>query len=120
MDYRCRVCGRVFNVYTGTALQGFRHRPGRLVMILRGFCQGVPTLHLAHDLGASRHHLLERRHHVQGLALERFPPPSLEDPELCPVGPASPGRHREGVEVRHERRQDLRPVRGAEHHVAVP
>ncbi|TAK33314.1 MAG: hypothetical protein EPO40_00570 [Myxococcaceae bacterium] len=80
MDYRCRECGKVFNLYTGTALQGVRHRPSRLVMILRGFCQGVPTLHLANELRVSRRHLLDRRDHVQGLALEHFSPSPLEDP----------------------------------------
>ena len=74
MDYRCRECGKVFNLYTGTALQGVRHPPSRLMMILRGFCQGVPTLHLANEFHASRRHLLDRRHHVQGLALERISP----------------------------------------------
>ena len=75
MDYRCRQCGKVFNVYTGTALPGVRHPPRRLVMILRGFCQGVPTLHLAKDLHASRRHLLDRRHHVQGPGPRTLFPP---------------------------------------------
>jgi transposase-like protein len=74
VDFRCRQCHKVFNVFTGTALTGVRHRPGRLLLILRGFCQGVPTLHLARELGASRRHLLDRRHRVQDLVLERFSP----------------------------------------------
>ena len=79
VDYRCRACGKVFNVFTGTPFQGTRHPPGRLVMILRGFCQGVPTLHLAEELGINRRHLLPLRHRVQGLALERFSPSPLPD-----------------------------------------
>lgn len=74
VDYRCRTCGKVFNLFTGTPLERTRHPPSRLVMILRGFCQGVPTLHLAEELGVSRRHLLPLRHRVQGLALERFSP----------------------------------------------
>ncbi len=57
----------VFNVFTGTALHRTRQPPSRLVMILRGFYQGVPTLHLAQELGLSRRHLLPLRHRVQGL-----------------------------------------------------
>ncbi|MFO0607727.1 MAG: transposase [Polyangiales bacterium] len=78
-DYRCRACGKVFNVFTGTALHGARFSPARLVMILRGFVQGVPTLHLAQELDISRRHLLTVRHRVQALALERFPPSALPD-----------------------------------------
>ena len=74
VEYRCRACKRVFNVFTGTPLSGSRQSCSRLVMILRGFCQGVPTLHLALELGMSRCHLLTRRHRVQGLALERLSP----------------------------------------------
>ena len=50
VDYRCRACGKVFNVFTGTPLQGVRFPPGRLILILRGFCQGVTTQHLAQEL----------------------------------------------------------------------
>ncbi len=74
VDYRCRACGKVFNLFTGTALHGARFSPARLVMILRGFAQGVPTLHLAQELDISRRHLLTVRHRVQALALERFSP----------------------------------------------
>lgn len=80
VDYRCRTCGKVSNILTGTPLQGVRHPPERLVLILRGFCQGVPTLHLAQELGISGRHLLPLWHRVLGLALERFPPSALEPP----------------------------------------
>jgi transposase-like protein len=75
VNYRCRECHRIFNVFTATALEGTRHPCSRLVLILRGFAQGVPTLHLANELGISRRNLLPFRHRVQALALERFSPP---------------------------------------------
>ena len=74
VDYRCRTCGKVFNVFTGTPLQGVRFSPARLIIILRGFCQGVTTLHLSQELGVGRRNLLRLRHRVQGMALERFSP----------------------------------------------
>ena len=46
----------------------------RLVLILRGIAQGVPTAHLAQELGIDRTHLLERRHEIQKLIEQRFPP----------------------------------------------
>ena len=79
VDYRCRACGKVFYVFTGTALHGARFSPTRLVMILRGFAQGVPTLHLAQELDIRRRHLLTVRHRVQALALERLSPSALPD-----------------------------------------
>ena len=47
VDDRCRECGKVFDAFTGTVLQGVRYRCSKLVPILRAFAQGVPTLPLA-------------------------------------------------------------------------
>src|SRR4051812_46454060 len=52
LDYRC-ACGRVFNAWTGTALQGTHRRPAQLVLLLRGVAQGAPTAQLARELGCS-------------------------------------------------------------------
>src|SRR5512135_1056286 len=54
LDYRCAHCGRVFNTFTGTLLQGTQRRPAELVLILRGIAQGVPTARLARELGRDR------------------------------------------------------------------
>jgi transposase-like protein len=82
VSYRCRECGAVFNAFTGTVLSGIRHRPSVIVMILRGFAQGVPTQHLADELdldysGAQ----LEWRHRLQASALESHLPEKLSDTE---------------------------------------
>lgn len=79
VDYRCRVCGAVFNLFTHTPLSGIRFSPARLVMISRGFCQGVPTLHLSQELGIGRRNLHQLRPRVHGMALERFSPSPLPD-----------------------------------------
>jgi transposase-like protein len=47
LDYRCGHCRRVFNAFTGSALQGTKRRLSQLVLIVRGFAQGVPTAQLA-------------------------------------------------------------------------
>ena len=68
LDYRCSHCGRVFNAFTGTGWHKTHFRPSRVVLILRGFAQGRSTAGLARELGASRGHLLERRHAMQARA----------------------------------------------------
>jgi transposase len=79
LDYRCTRCSRVFNAWTGTALQGTHWRPAQIVLILRGFAQGTSTFQLARELSCSRRHLLDLRHRLQAQAqagLDRTP---LED-----------------------------------------
>jgi transposase-like protein len=68
LDYRCKACRRVFNAFTGTALHGIRRRPVALVLILRGFAQGVPTAQLARELACDRSELLVLRHRLQDAA----------------------------------------------------
>ena len=68
LDYRCHHCRCVFNAFTGTALRGTKRRPVQLVLILRGFAQGVSTARLARELGCDRLELLRFRHKLQGLA----------------------------------------------------
>src|SRR5262249_3220182 len=70
LDYRCKGCGAVFNVFTGTALAGTRMKPSVLVLVLRGFAQGVTTARLARELGLNRPHLLALRHKLQAHALD--------------------------------------------------
>ena len=67
-DYRCQACGRVFNAFTGTILQGTQKRPAQIMLILRGVAQGVSTRQLAREMGLSRWHLLELRHKLQANA----------------------------------------------------
>lgn len=67
--YRC-PCARVYNAWADTLWQGTHHPCSQIVRILQGFVEGVPTLHLAQELGMDRKHLLERRHQLQDFALQ--------------------------------------------------
>ena len=69
LDFRCSGCGRVFNAWTGTPLQGMQRRPAEVLLILRGFAQGVSTARLARELECDRMKLLALRHRLQGNAL---------------------------------------------------
>jgi transposase-like protein len=77
MDYRCRRCGAVFNLFTNTLWSKTRYRCSTIVLILRGIAQGTPTKHLAAELGIDRGHLLERRHDIQAVVARRLSPPQL-------------------------------------------
>ena len=69
VDYRCKECRRVFNLFTGTPWQGTHFSPVQILLILRGIAQGVPTAKLAREVGISRQHLLRLRHQIQARAL---------------------------------------------------
>ena len=68
VDYQCGGCGRVFNAFTATSLQGTHRRPAQLLMILRGVAQGTPTAPMARELGCDRRELLTLRHRLQEYA----------------------------------------------------
>ena len=84
-DYRCRVCGTVFNAFTDTVWRRSRYTCVQRVLILRGIAQGVPTEHLADELGIDRSHLLDKRHEIQQLLEQHLSP-------LAPVRPAGGSR----------------------------
>jgi len=80
LDYRCTACGRVFNAFTDTALGGTHRRPAEVMLILRGFAQGVPTARLARELGCDRKHLLGPRRRMQDNATRWLDRNPLGDP----------------------------------------
>jgi transposase-like protein len=129
LDYRCRHCGRVFNAYTGTALERTRRPPAQWVLILRGVAQGTPTARLAREVGCDRMHLLALRHRVQGLAAAAAAAagpgggPQAEADEMFqnagekrhpasrPGRPAAPARE-QAPRARHVRRRPAAGPRG--------
>ena len=74
LDYRCRTCGAVFNLFTDTIWTKTHYRCSTIVQILRGIAQGVPTKHLAAELGIDRGQLLDRRHRIQALVAQQLSP----------------------------------------------
>jgi transposase-like protein len=78
-DYRCRTCGGVFNLFTGTVWSGTHYGCVTIVLLLRGFAQGTPTLQLADELELDYETVLNRRHDLQQLALDHKPTAPLTD-----------------------------------------
>jgi transposase-like protein len=79
VDHWCPGCRRVFNLFTGTFWQGTHRTPAEILLILRGFAQGVSTAQLARELEVSRGHLLELRHEVQARAAAAAPREPMPD-----------------------------------------
>ena len=65
LDYQCQHCRHVFNLFTGTLLQGTHRRPAQLYIIVRGIAQGVSTNQLHRELDCPYKGLLVLRHKIQ-------------------------------------------------------
>lgn len=61
-DYRCRECGAVYNLFSGTHWNNTRYSCATVFGILRGVAQGRPTTAIAAQLGINRASLARRRH----------------------------------------------------------
>ena len=79
VNYKCRTCGRVYNLFTNTIWSRTRYNCVTIVLIISGFTQGVSTSQRADELNKDYETLLERRHKVQQLALENRPDEPLPD-----------------------------------------
>lgn len=73
VDYRCRQCGAVFNLFTDTIWEKSRLTCDKIVPILQGVAQGKPTLQLADELNLDYSWLLKRRHQLQAQAQSALP-----------------------------------------------
>lgn len=70
LDYRCKECRRVFNMFTATLWQGTHLSPAQTFLILRGIAQEVLTAKLAREVGISRRHLLKLSDDIRARALD--------------------------------------------------
>lgn len=64
-DFRCRQCGGVFNIFSGTLWCGTRYPCSTILAILQGIKEGISTSRLAREVRISRPHLQERRREVE-------------------------------------------------------
>lgn len=68
--HQCKECKSVFNLYTGTLLQGIHYDCKTVVLFLRGILKGETTLNLHKELKINYKNALEWRHCLQELAYE--------------------------------------------------
>jgi len=78
VNYRCRECGSVFNIFTDTVWQNTAYDVCTIVMLLRGFAKGVPTLQLTDEMDVDYGTVLKRRHRIQE-AVAQGQPTGLPD-----------------------------------------
>ena len=71
VDYRCKHCARVYNLYSETIFAGCRLSASQVVLLLRGVSKGESSANLAEELGVCRStvHLLRRKVQANGYAL---------------------------------------------------
>jgi transposase-like protein len=65
VDWRCRQCHTVFNVYRGTVFEKSGWSPVKAVLLIRGVCKGETSKGLAAELGVSRTTVLLMRGRLQ-------------------------------------------------------
>jgi transposase-like protein len=76
LDYRCALCGRVFNVWTKTPFQRTKRGPKQILRILAAERQGIPRAQMARDLNCDRSALARACQKWRCWALETFGPPA--------------------------------------------
>ena len=71
LDYRCKHCHRVYNLYTETVFAGCGLSASQVVLLLRGVCKGESSALLAAELAVSRTtvHSLRQQLQANGYAL---------------------------------------------------
>jgi transposase-like protein len=77
--HRCKQCGAVYNLYTGTVFQGSQWSPMQIVLLMRGICKGETTRELAAELELNYKTVLTMRHRVQADAELEQPTTALPD-----------------------------------------
>jgi transposase-like protein len=77
--YRCRLCQRIYTIYTGTVFEHKHLTPAQVVMLLRGVLKGESSVGLAKELGLARStvHLIRRE--LQANAESLLPNTTLQD-----------------------------------------
>jgi transposase-like protein len=78
-DYRCQLCQRVYNLYTGTLFAGSNLDARRLVLLLRGICKGEPSTVLSQELSLSRLCVHRWRKRIQANAFAMLSQEALTD-----------------------------------------
>jgi hypothetical protein len=71
IDYRCKPCDRVYNLYSGTVFAGCGLSARQAVLLVRAVCKGESSAPLAEELGVCRStgHLLGQKVQAKGVAL---------------------------------------------------
>lgn len=124
VNYRCRECGAVYNLYTGTIWSGTHYECRTILLLMRGFIKGVPTQELATEMELDYKTVFKWCHRVQEQAIvpseqEILPDDEAEGDEMFQNAgekgdrhddPADPPRQRSNPQRGRGTAADDRPV----------
>ena len=82
VNYRCRECGAVYNLFTGSIWSGSHYDCRIILLLMRGFIKGVPTQELATEMELDYKTVLKWRHRVQEQAIVPSEQETLPDNEV--------------------------------------
>jgi hypothetical protein len=82
LDDRGRICGRCFNLLTGTVLRGTHDHAVQGVQRWHGIAEDQPTAPLVREMGVDRKGRLIRRHQRPALGSQARSPEPLPDPVI--------------------------------------
>lgn len=54
IDYRCNKCAKIFNIFTGTNLQGTKYNSQQLIHCMDGISRDIPINRLAKEMAVDR------------------------------------------------------------------
>jgi transposase-like protein len=77
--YRCKQCGQIYNLYSGTIFQQTHLTPMQVVLLMRGICKGESSKVLAAELKLNYVTVLNLRHAAQVNAEKALPDTPLPD-----------------------------------------
>ena len=80
-DYRCRVCEKSYNVYSGTVFEGRRLKPEQVVLLVKGVVNGEQAQILANEIGVCRQTVQSIRQQMQANAQRMQPDNPLDHDE---------------------------------------
>lgn len=76
IDYRCNNCGRIYNIYTATILQGTKYSVQQIVQYIDGIIREVMVSQISRETGVGRKSLTKNKPRFKKLAnmAENFEP----------------------------------------------
>jgi len=77
--WRCKECAQTYTLYSGTVFEGRHLPPAKVVLLLRGTCQGKSTAQMARELDLSRTTVHNIRQQLQANAALLQPESSVPD-----------------------------------------
>jgi len=61
LDYRCKACGKCFNIFSGTCLQGTKYSLMQIIQYINGLILNVPISQISRETGLGRKGLMANK-----------------------------------------------------------